>query len=74
VIISFSVSANDDFILINTGENIINLRLWRMEDGSLLKTYYGHTRTSFIINCGFLNEQIIYSTSEDGFLYYWHLN
>lgn len=73
-ILSSEISPNGLFLLLNIGQVLPELHLWRLSDGKLLNIYTGHSQSRFIIKCGFYTDNIIFSGSEDGFVYFWHIN
>ena len=73
-IISQQISQNSELLLINTSFDLPELHLWRISDGVLLKTYNGHFQKHFVIGCSFFDDNLICCGSENGSLYFWHIN
>ncbi len=73
-IISSALSSNGEFLILNTSQIQPEIHLWRLSDFKLLNIYTGHKQCKFVVNCKFLNDHVILSGSEDGCLYYWHIN
>ena len=73
-ILSSTISPNGKYLLLNIGQQLPELHLWRLSDGKLLNIYTGHTQSRFIIKSGFYTDNIIFSGSEDGYVYFWHIN
>ncbi|XP_021275201.1 WD repeat-containing protein 26-like [Herrania umbratica] len=72
-IISFSLSRDNRFLLVNLLNQEIHL--WNIEgDLKLVSKYRGHKRTRFIIRSCFggLEQAFIASGSEDSLVYIWH--
>ncbi|XP_046847736.1 WD repeat-containing protein 26-like [Xenia sp. Carnegie-2017] len=72
-IISFAVSENDRFILINVGTQ--GLHLWDIKDRVLIRRYQGLSHGFCVIySCfGGFNQDFIASGSEDHQVYVWHI-
>ena len=73
-ILASCLSPSDEYMLLSTGPNIVELHLWRLSDYSLLNKFVGHVQSKYHIGCAFLTDYVICSGSEDGCLLYWHIN